>query len=230
VLRLLPAPIHAIALTQRGHGAASKPEAGYRVRDFASDVVAVLDALALDDAVIVGHSMGSAVAQRFAMDQPARTRGLVLAGACLIEPGGPRVQAFWDSTVSELSDPVDPEFVRGFIESTFASSVLATAVEREVADALKLPARVWQAAWRSRLAAEDASDELDAIAAPTLIVWGDRDQRCPRRHQDALMAGIRDARLVVYEGVGHSPHVEAPERFAADLATFVLNRDESRSG
>jgi pimeloyl-ACP methyl ester carboxylesterase len=73
VLPHLPASIHAYALSQRGHGDSTSPAAGYSFRDFASDVVAFMDALNIKSAVIVGHSMGSYVAQRFAMDHPERT-------------------------------------------------------------------------------------------------------------------------------------------------------------
>lgn len=81
VLPHLPESIHAFALTQRGHGDSSQPAGGYRFHDFASDVAAFMDALHLDQAVIAGHSMGSSVAQRFAIDYPDRTSGLVLIGS-----------------------------------------------------------------------------------------------------------------------------------------------------
>src|SRR3712207_4230490 len=57
VLPHLPASIHAYALTQRGHGDAERPASGYRPQDLAADVAAFMDALGLESAVIVGHSM-----------------------------------------------------------------------------------------------------------------------------------------------------------------------------
>jgi non-heme chloroperoxidase len=64
--------IHAFALTQRGHGDADRPAAGYRTRDFEADVAAFADAVGLASAVVVGHSMGITNAQRFAIDHPER--------------------------------------------------------------------------------------------------------------------------------------------------------------
>jgi pimeloyl-ACP methyl ester carboxylesterase len=81
VLSCLPESIHAIALTQRGHGDADRPTAGYGVWDFSGDLLAFMEVLRLGPAVIVGHSMGSAVALRFALDHPNRVCGLVLVGA-----------------------------------------------------------------------------------------------------------------------------------------------------
>src|SRR5512134_1726307 len=66
VLPRLPESIRAFALTQRGHGDASRPDSGYRYTDLAADVAAFMDVHQLKSAVVVGHSMGSSVAQRFA--------------------------------------------------------------------------------------------------------------------------------------------------------------------
>src|SRR5689334_20894320 len=82
VLPHLPISWHVFALSQRGHGASSRPADGYAPRDFAADVAAFLDAHKIQRAVIVGHSMGSLVAQRFALDFPTRIQALVLAGTC----------------------------------------------------------------------------------------------------------------------------------------------------
>lgn len=72
------ASVRAFAVTQRGHGDADRPEAGYRPEDFAADVAAFMDALALEAAVVVGHSGAGFSAQRFALDHPSRALGLVL--------------------------------------------------------------------------------------------------------------------------------------------------------
>lgn len=220
VLPYLPPAIHALVPTLRGHGDASKPAAGYRLADFAADVAAFLDAVDVDAAVIAGHSLGSAIAQRVAIDYPQETLGLVLISACVVRPGDAKAQAFWDNSVSRLSDPVDPAFVRDFLHST--TSPRMTPAEREVMEreSRKVPAHVWQGAWRARLE-EDFSGELHHIAAPTLIVWGDRDERCPRREQEELLAGIQHAELLVYEGAGHGLLYEEPKRLAADIETFV---------
>jgi hypothetical protein len=52
-------------------------------------------------------------------------------------------------------------------------------------------------------------------------VWGDQDEIIPRSEQDALAAAIAGSRLLVYPGIGHGLHWEAPERFAEDLVSFT---------
>ena len=220
VLPHLPDFIHAFALSQRGHGDADRPASGYRPHDFAADLAAFMDALDLGPAVVVGHSMGASIAQRFAIDHPGRSLGLVLIGSLPTWRGHPDFVELWDSVVSTLMDPIDPGFVREFQESTLAQPVPPAFLDTIVRESLKLPARVWKAALLKGLLEADFSGELANIEAPTLIVWGDRDE-LTRNGQEALAAAITGSRLVVYPGAGHGLHWEEPEPFADDLATFV---------
>jgi len=222
VLPHLPTSLHAFALSQRGHGDAARPVTGYYPQDFAADLAAFMDTLKSGPAVIVGHSMGSAIAQRFALDYPDRTLGLVLMGSCTTVRGNPEVVALWDAVVSKLMDPIDPGFVLEFQRSTLDRPVPQTWLDTVVQESLKVPARVWRAAFAALLDT-DFSGELSTIKAPTLIVWGDQDAFFLRREQEALAAAIAGAQLVVYPGAGHGFHWEDPARFAADLVTFTAH-------
>lgn len=222
VLPLLHNPIRAIALTQRGHGDADRPESAYCTRDFSNDVAAFLDALGIERAVVVGHSMGSSNAMRFAIDHPGRVRGLVLVAAFENYSKKPGFVDFVEKEIKPLADPIDPAVAREFQLSTLAKPIPADFLETAVQESLKIPARVWKAAFAGSLE-DDFSGEIGKITAPTLILWGDRDAFCPRADQDALLAAIPGSRLIVYQGTGHALHWEEPERFAADLAKFVLS-------
>jgi non-heme chloroperoxidase len=215
----LPPRVRAIAVTQRGHGDADRPATGYRPDDFVSDAAAFMDALELPAAVLVGHSGGSYTAQRFAIEHPERTLGIALVGPFRVLYDKPEIHELWQA-VAELHDPVDPDFVREFQESTATQPVPAEFMEAVVAESRKVPARVWQATLKGLLDAE-APAETGTITAPTLILWGDRDSLCTRRDQEALVAAISGARLVALQGTGHAVHWEQPERVAAELAAFV---------
>ncbi len=222
VLPHLPRSIHAFALTLRGHGDSSRPTAGYGIPDLAADLEAFMDALHIESAVIVGHSMGSAVALRYAVDHRERVLGLVLAGATAGIRRSEAARQFWDAILEKLTDPVGAGLVRGMSESMLAQPVPQAFFDTLFQESLKVPAHVWRATFESRWRAEgDYSAELGDVKARTLIIWGDQDSRYPRAEQDALTAAIPDSRLVVYAGAGHGPHWEEPERFASDLATFV---------
>ncbi|NLG27699.1 MAG: alpha/beta hydrolase [Chloroflexi bacterium] len=218
---LLPS-LHVLALTQRGHGDSGRPPSGYGIVDMAGDLAAFLDALALRSAILVGHSMGSAVAQRLAIDHPERVAGLVLVGAAPSLRASEASRAYWTTALAALSDPVDAAWMRRMIERSLARPVPPEFVDSAVRESLKVPARVWRAVFEARWRLEgDFEAELSAICAPTLVVWGDRDARYPRHDQDRLVAAMPNARLLVYECCGHNLHWEQPERVAADVAAFV---------
>jgi pimeloyl-ACP methyl ester carboxylesterase len=216
----MPAAFRAIALSQRGHGDSERPETGYRPRDFADDLAAFLDVLGIERALIVGHSMGTQVAQHFTLAHPRRVLGLVLVGGYVSMRANPVVHELWTSAVSRLVDPVDPGFVQDFQASTLARPLPQSRMDLLVAESLKVPARVWRAACAAMFE-DDPASKLHRIDANTLILWGDRDTICTRADQDALLAGIVKSRLIVYRGAGHGLHWEEPARVAGDIAAFA---------
>jgi pimeloyl-ACP methyl ester carboxylesterase len=216
----LPPEIRAFALTQRGHGDADRPKTGYRTQDFASDVAAFVAAQQLGPIVIVGHSMGSTNALRFAVDHPELTLGLVLVAAFSGYRHNSVVVDFWESAVSRLTDPVDPGFVREFQEGTLAQPVPEPFLETVVLESLKVPSRVWRATFEGFMD-DSAFDDLERITSPTLILWGAHDAFCSRRDQESLLGSIPASQLIVYENAGHALHWEEPRRFAADVAAFA---------
>ena len=222
----LPGSIHGYAVTQRGHDGADKPASGYRPEDHAADVAAFLDANGIEKALIVGHSGGSYAAQRFAVDHPDRTLGVVLIGAFHAFRDNPGVGEMRE-VVARLSDPVDREFVREFQESCVAQPVPADFMDAIIDGSSKVPARVWKA-YLEDLVAADVPTESGTIAAPTLLLWGDQDAFVGRGDQDALLAAIPQARLSTYGGTGHCPHWEQPERTAAEIAAFVAEAASQR--
>lgn len=216
VLPHLPQSIHAFAVTQRGHGDADKPASGYGVTELSAELAAFMDAVRLDTALIVGSSSGGYVAQRFALDYPGRALGIVLIGTPRSLRDKPRIL----DAVSELQDPVDPTFVREFVEATTSESVPPEFLESMIVESCKVPAHVWKAALQGLLEAVPPT-ETGTIIAPTLILWGDRDDFLPRTDQQSLAAAIPGSTLVVYEDAGHVVHWEEPERVAADVVSFA---------
>jgi pimeloyl-ACP methyl ester carboxylesterase len=220
VLSHLPETIHAFALTQRGHGDASRPPSGYHLPDFVADVAGFMDALQLAAAVIVGGSSGGFVARRLPIDHPERTRGLVFLGSPGALRDKPAVLELWNSTIAKLTDPIDPVFVRTFQASGLARPVPPAFLETMVHESLKVPAFVWRATFEGLLD-DDSFGHLNTIKVPSLIVWGDRDAFLPRSDQEALAAALAGSRLVVYPGAGHAVYWEEPARVASDLVAFI---------
>jgi pimeloyl-ACP methyl ester carboxylesterase len=178
-----------------------------------------MDALAIERAVIVGHSMGSLVARAFVHAHPERTLGLVLIGAFATVHNNQGVLEFWN-TVDCLADPVPPDFVRDFQVSTLGAPVPDAFLEMVIDESLKLPACVWRAATAGMIE-RDFTFTASGSMVPTLILFGDKDVFVPRSDQDVLTAGLRNSRLLVYVGTGHAVHWEMPTRVAADLSVWL---------
>ena len=215
----LPPGIRAYAVSLRGHGGSDRPDTGYAMRDMAADVVAFMDAMHIDTATLVGHSMGARVAMRAAIDRPERIRALVQLGA--FAPGLP------NPSLDELKAAVDvlaagdvPAFAREFQEGTIARPVAPGFVDTMIGESMRLPTATWRAALDGFLA-DDASRELAGLNLPVLLVWGTKDAFVTRLDQDTLCAGCPRPRLEVHEGAGHALHWEAPARVAGDLMAFI---------
>ena len=88
-----------------------------------------------------------------------------------------------------------------------------------IVQSLKLPARLWRELI-DRLLEHDDAEQLSRIAAPTLLLWGDQDALFSRTEQDRFLAACPATSLLVYEGTGHCPNWEQPERVASDIADF----------
>jgi non-heme chloroperoxidase len=221
LLEQLPPGLRAVVPSQRGHGDSERPDCCYGMHDFAADAVALLDALRIERAVIVGHSMGSFIAQRIAIDHADRVSHLVLIGS----GHSPRAEALVEfaGALRTWQEPIDLELIREFQASSAFEPLPTTFLDTVVAESSKVPLRVWQAALTGLLD-DDASAELDRITTPALVVWGEQDGLWPRPEQDALVRAIRGARLLAYPATGHAPHWEQPASFAADLTTFLERR------
>jgi non-heme chloroperoxidase len=217
VMPHLPTSTRALALTLRGHADTSGPDS-HTISDMSADVAAFLDAVGVESAVIAGHSMGSIVAERVALDHPARVAGLVLMGA---RPTfeRPNMEELY-AAVAELTDPVDPVFIREFQESTVTRPVAPGLIDMAVAESRKLTAGVWRELMDGVLRV-DFSAELPSIAAPTLVIAAEGDEIAPLGDAGTLAAIIPGARLAIYDDAGHAMHWEEPARVAGDIAAFA---------
>jgi pimeloyl-ACP methyl ester carboxylesterase len=217
LLPLLPATIRAVAMDQRGHGAADKPADGYTLVDLADDVVAFLDAVGLTSAVLLGSSSGGYLAQQVAVRAPNRVDGLVLVGSPRSLQGRP---PFADE-VDRLTDPVDRAWVTASLDwFPRFHEIPDWYVEDRVDDGVRMPASVWRESLNG-LGTAVPPTETGTITAPTLIIWGERDGLLSRADEDALAAAIPGSQLIVYPDTGHLVLWEQPERVADDLTDFV---------
>jgi pimeloyl-ACP methyl ester carboxylesterase len=217
VVEKIPERYRALLIDQRGFGESERPDGGYDIRSMAADVAGFLDALSIDRATIVGHSFGSFVARRVALDYPKRVDRLVLIGTGWL--GSNDVTRDVHASLDGLSDPVSREFARDFQASTVFSPLPEAFFEQIVSESLKLPSRLWAELLGSVISYDDRND-LVRMAVPTLLLWGDHDALFPRDDQERLAAAIPRARLRIYPEIGHCPNWECPDEVAVDLVAF----------
>lgn len=227
-LPLISDKFHLYALDQRGHGDSSRPACCYTQADFTADLAAFMDALKITKATIVGHSMGSFIAHKFAIESPHRVERLVLIGGAPTMAGN-EVVAGLNDFVQTLEDPVDPQFVRDFQASTYANPIPEEFLNTAVSESLKLPASVWKQTLTGMIA-EDHSAQLARITAPTLILWGDNDGIFSLQDQLVLDTLIPRSIFKRYTAAilppgsrdgGHGLHVEFPQLVTGDIEAFA---------
>ena len=212
----------------RGHGQSGKPECCYTRLDFAYDIKLLLDALGVQKADIVGHSLGSIITQTFAEYWPERTAHVVLISSTggsppdrpkkppqfdfaaeirklkePIEADSPFMIAWWDSPT-----PVDPDFIR-----------------RQRKDAAGIPLRVWLAVLDQALPANniygDLQNSLPRLKAPTLLIWGSKDPIMEEDVRQSLRDALPNAKVKIFDGLGHNPFWEDPRSVAEVINAFL---------
>ncbi len=162
---------HIFALDQRGHGETGAGFSEYALGQFATDAVAFIRTVIAQPVTLVGHSLGSLVAQRIAADAPDLVTRLVLIATAEKAGDNPALSDL-RAALDDLGDEVPHEFARAFQESTVVKLDRAL-LETYVNESLKLDLAVWRKV--AGALGEDQDIVADRIAAPTLILWGDQD-------------------------------------------------------
>jgi pimeloyl-ACP methyl ester carboxylesterase/tetratricopeptide (TPR) repeat protein len=223
VLSELAKVAHVYSVSMRGHGESDGPATGYTMPQLAADVVAFMDALGLERTAVIGHSLGSLVAEHVAASVPDRVTRLVLVGG-IYDPRDETMKEM-QQQLNGFTDEVPRDYIRDFQLATLHNRVpdefLATVIE----ESRKHPLHAWQGV-AAAMNSDEAPASLSRITAATLLIWGDQDAFFKRDQQDKLVASIKGAKLVVYEDTGHAVHWERPERFGKEVAEFLT---ETRS-
>jgi pimeloyl-ACP methyl ester carboxylesterase len=198
---LIEAGYRAILIDSRGHGRSTRDARPFKYELMASDVLAVMDALQLDKAAIVGWSDGACIALILAMTAPARVAGVFFFG-CNMDPSGTR------------------EFVPSpIIERCFA---------RHTKDYARLSATPDQfqafAAAVSRMMETEpnyAARDLAEIPVPVTIAHSEHDEFIKRDHAEYLARSIPGAEFALLPGVSHFAPLQRPELFNSALLAFL---------
>lgn len=222
----------------RGIGASTQEPGAPRpltIADMAADGLAVLDALAIEQAHIVGHSMGGVIAQQLALTAPARVRSLSLL--CTVGRGGDAVrltaEVLWRALRMSIGSRRSRR--RAFLEMVLPASgagnqdldqlavELAPLFGRDLSDQPPILLRQARA-----MARHDTSHRLAELAKlPTLVVSAEEDRVTLARYGRALAAAIPGARYVEIKGAGHGVPIQDPPRINDLLAAHFAATDST---
>jgi pimeloyl-ACP methyl ester carboxylesterase len=195
-----------------GH-ARSKGEGCETIGCYAEAVLAFLDAVAVDQAVILGHSMGGAIAQTLALQADERVLALVLVGT------GARLRVapvILGSIQDDFEEAVD------LITRYAWSPDTASSLTRLGREALR---ETGPDVLLGDFVACDRFDVMESVAqikVPTLVITGTADKLTPVKYARYLAEHVPDARLVMVERAGHMVMLERPEQVAGAVREFVL--------
>jgi pimeloyl-ACP methyl ester carboxylesterase len=228
-LSLLRERFTTIRLSNRGAGLSDMPtDTPVTVRLMADDAAGLLEELGIRSAHVFGVSMGGMIAQELALNHPQRVRGAVLGCTNCGQPHSvmaqPEVIARMSQLTSLVSQPT-PELVNEFwrvaVTPEFVESrpdFLAAIAAEGMKTPPSLPALARQFA---AIKGFSTHDRLPEMAAPTLVVHGDRDVLVPPGNAEILHQRIPGSRLRIIEGAGHMFVWEKPEESTAAIAEFL---------
>ncbi|MCB0869948.1 MAG: alpha/beta hydrolase [Solirubrobacterales bacterium] len=220
-------PYHrVIAIDMLGYGGSEKPDSGYSIENQANLVAQVLGRLDVQEAILVGHSLGGKVVTSVAEQTPELVSGLVLIDTAPDNSfgglsGGARAtrtpilgQALWRvAPDSVIRKNVEQGFAPGFdVPDKYVEDV------RE----MTYPAYKDSAVEGEQFTEQQSlPDRLAAVGKPLLVIFGEEDQIYDAREALSAYAAIPGADTLLIPDSGHSPQVEAPEKTAAAIESFA---------
>ena len=224
VAAVAEAGYHAVAYDRRGFGETTATDEPFSHLD---DLVELLDALDIHAAVLVGSSMGGALAVDFALTHPGRTAGLVLIGTALsgFAPEISDTDELMEAAIADAEERGDPEFIARVYAHAWldgprsASGRVAGPLRERVLATIRN--NLAKPVLRHERRASPALDRVPAIVAPTLLIAGDLDFDYTVALHETLSEDLPNVFAAVIEGTAHFPSLERPDLVDPLLVQFL---------
>ena len=227
-----------------GHGQSAKPVGDYSLGAHAATLRDLLDRLEIERVTLVGHSLGGGIALVFSYLFPERVDRIILVASGGL---GREVSPLLRSATLPGAEWVLPVIASGWVRDRIASAgrALSSVGVRPGSDTREVwqgftslgdadTRRAFLATTRSVIdpggQSVNAHDYLpDTSPPPTLVVWGTKDRMIPAWHAATVTSSIPGSRVELFEGAGHFPHLDDPERFT-DLVRDFVGEGDGQSG
>ena len=221
----LESSMNVLTYDVRGFGSSPTGAADGTLSQLADDLAQLLSAFATGPAWLVGFSMGGVIAQRFALDFPELTKGLVLiASSCTVGRAGQeffkqRIAAVETGGLESLAATNDSD-ARGCFWTD--NDALISEYKKLRIGAVRDP-NGYLNACRAMLGVADdpLTEQIAAIDKPTLVISGEHDPYCPPKASTMISDAIPGAELVVINDVGHCLQFEASDMLNDHIAEFA---------
>ena len=226
----LAADHRVIRLDLIGHGGTEAPASGYTIERQAKLVASVLDKLGVSRVIVIGHSMGGEVATALAEANPSRIERLVLIDS------PPKAETTFNLGTGLALMPVIGELLTRFTTDDTIRKMLGQGFapgfpvpDKFVADFKQLTYTAFRTGHDGNIAYETEKPAVERLAAlkpvpPLLAIFGSRDALIAPESAK-LYEQVPGAKVVVLDGPGHSPMVEATEETLALIKDFIAPRD-----
>jgi pimeloyl-ACP methyl ester carboxylesterase len=228
-----------------GHGESDKPRGDYSIAAYANGLRDLTSVLDIEQATVVGHSLGGGIALQFAYQFPERCERLALVGSGGLGPelsAGLRAATLPGAelvlgALTGVSGPLRVGFQGmsriGKVTGLQRLHDLAEAGDALLAlkdvEARRAFLRTLRGVADARGQAVSALDRLYlANAVPMLVIWGSRDPIVPALHAESVRRLVPTARVEVFQGAGHWPHLDDPHRFCDVLLDFISSTEPAQ--
>ena len=218
IMPLLDAKYRVYVLDQRGHGKSDQPNSGYALPDLARDVIAFMDAKGIQRATVVGHSMGSFVAQHVAALSPERVQRLVLLGSGTTLRN--EAIAGLRGELNGFNGVVPYRFIKEFQDSTVFNPLPEEFMKKVNSESEQLSLNTWRQLLEGMLA-DDSTVALADLKMPVLVLWGEKDTFFPESDQKKLVETLDTKFARSYPATGHALHWEKPAEVVKDITSFM---------
>jgi pimeloyl-ACP methyl ester carboxylesterase len=228
IINKLASQFKLLIFDNRSVGQTEDSSTPFSINDMASDVKGLMDALGISSAHILGHSMGSSIAQAFAINYPQRIKTLILANGFI------------------KINPITQFVLAGLERMLFANVQMKIVIDMLIpwyfgSDSMEhLNTRPWlkeqinflyhnphpqsllgfQQQFNA-LCAYDPTNDLSKIAHSTMVIAGDGDLLIPMKETEDLATTIKNAEFKIIPDCGHLPHIERPDLFIESVSGFI---------
>ncbi len=226
-MKALPNEVRAVAFDLRGHGKSDVGDGQFTIDFLVDDLIALLDHLGIDRALLCGLSMGGYVALRTIERYPKRVRGLILCDTRAEADSNEGKAKRSSQIIAVKKDGVKP-FAENFLKAVLAPSTFESQpkIVEKIRHMIEATSQRAIGGTLLALAARTSSLEtLSSIDVPTLIMVGEHDALTPPDASRTMHEKIKGSRLEIIPGAAHVSNLENPEVFNRHLLNFVKLTD-----